>query len=262
MEIKEKDGRWLGRKNKKAKTLEDITDIIKFEGDFASVMGRAGRTTFHSYLGKSGNKWLEMYGVTSLLNFWGEKERLLQWAVDRAVDAIEAGEEPGTARKAHLKSLGDAGAHGTDRHALVEEYINNRITRNEHYAVPLEVEDFHQWSFDTVTFLASEKPLHSKTLWAAGTCDFVCEIDGKRYIGDLKTSNYVSYKNFIQCGAYALMHEEMGHGAIDGIVIAHMPRTGGFKIHVDMDVQSYKKDFEALVRMVKRDKSKSYELYN
>ena len=275
MEIKQAEDTWLAKKSKKAKTWEDVTDIIKFDGDFASVMGKAGRTEFHSYLGKIKDKWVEMYGVTSLLNYWGEKERLLQWAVDRAVDWIEdefvdCEEIPQTkvfyervckeARSAHKRSLNEASSHGTYKHALVETWIKGRIEGNEVFNP--EIKEFIEWAVSSgVTFLASEMPLRSKKLWVAGTTDFICEINGKKYIGDLKTSNYIKFPNFIQCGAYALMYEEMGLGKIDGIVIAHMPRTGGFNIHIDMDVDNYKKDFEALVRMVKRDKDKSYQLF-
>lgn len=256
MEIKQVGDKWLAKKSRKAKTWEDVTDILTFDGEFCSCMGKAGRTEFHSYLGKSGKRWLEMYGVTSLLNFWGEKERLLQWAVDRAVDAIEAGEETNQARSAHKRSLNEAGVHGTDTHALVEEWIKDgKVVEHD------QLHQFIEWATGKV-FIASEMALRSSKLWVAGTCDFIVEIDGKRYMGDLKTSNYVSYKNFIQCGAYALMYEEMGKGKIDGIIIVHMPRTGGFKVHMDMDVDAYKLDFENLVRMVKRDKSKSFELYS
>ena len=145
---------------------------------------------------------------------------------------------------------------------MIETYINYLIEGNAdvYLSDDEQIAHFIEWSKGK-TFLASEMPLRSKKLWAAGTTDFICEIDGKRYIGDLKTSNYVSYKQFIQCGAYALMYEEMGLGKIDGILIVHMPRTGGFKVHEDLDVENYKKDFEAIVRLVKRDKDKSYQLY-
>lgn len=274
MQVKQEGEKWLGRKNKKAKRWEEITDIIHIDDDFMSVMGKAGRTNFHSYLGKSGSRWLEMYGVTSLLGYWGEKDKLVQWAVDKAIDYIEAeyrdyieysnfDEVCKEARSAHKRSLEESGSHGTDKHAEVEEFINCCIDGipSAYITGDEQIGEFITWAIGK-TFLASEMPLRSKKLWTAGTTDFICEIDGKRYIGDLKTSNYVSYKQFIQCGAYALMYEEMGLGKIDGILIAHMPRSGGFKVHIDEDVENYKKDFEAIVRLVKRDKEKSYKLYS
>lgn len=287
MEVKQEGEKWLGRKNKKAKRWEDITDLIHIDDDFMSVMGKAGRTNFHSYLGKSGKRWTEMYGVTSLLGYWGEKDKLVQWAVDKAVDYLETNAVSHAvdvknfeslldceewrikdkhfkeARSAHKRSLEESGNHGTDKHAEVEEFINCCIDGipSAYITEDEQIGEFLAWAIGK-TFLASEMPLRSKKLWTAGTTDFICEIDGKRYIGDLKTSNYVSYTQFVQCGAYALMYEEMGLGKIDGILIAHMPRTGGFKVHIDEDVNNFKKDFEAIVRLVKRDKEKSYKLYS
>lgn len=279
MEVRFDGKDWFGKKNKKAVRWERITDLIKFDGDFASVMGKAGRTTFHSYLGKSNGRWLEMYGVTSLLEYWGTKENLLQWAVNQACDHIKENAEvwentDGTepeysltpevleeARSAHLSSLKKAGDHGTDKHALVEQYVLDQIAGKEGTYEGLE--DFIQWSdMNNVTFLASEMAVSSRRLWCAGTMDIFGEIDGKKFIMDVKTSNYVSYKNFVQCGAYALMLEEMTDEKVEGIAILHMPRSGGFNVHLDMDVDGYKKDFESLVQLVKRDKDKSYQLYS
>lgn len=268
MEIKQDGDRWLARKNKKAKTLEDVTDIIKFDGDFASVMGKAGRTTFHSYLGKIGKRWVEMHGTTSITDKFGDKSKLIQWAVDKAVDFIEeidpmylSDSDFKEARYAHRKHLEDAGAHGTDCHTLVEEWINARIHGTDTFNP--EIKEFIEWAVSNgVTFLASEMRLRSSRLWCAGTADFVCEINGKRYIGDLKTGNYVKFGHFVQCGAYALYYEEMGYGKIDGIVIAHMPRHGGFKTYFETDVDKYKKCFESLVTLSKAESDKSYELYS
>jgi hypothetical protein len=271
MEIKQKDGKWFAKKNKKAKTWEDVSSIIQFDGDLCSVMGKAGRTNFHAYLGREKDRWLEMYGTTSILNYWGEKDRLTQWAVDQAVEYIKGKatelsvsdvglpfdvlEE---ARSAHTRSMEEAGAHGTDKHALVEDYVKAKI--GGHTIENPEIQPFIDWA-QNITFLESEKPLYSRRLWCAGTTDFICEINGLRFIGDLKTSRYVSFKQFVQCGAYALMYEEMGLGQIDGVLIAHMPRDGGFNIHIDMNVIEYKMAFEYIVWLAKLDKNKSYSLF-
>jgi len=278
MEIKQEGNDWFAKKSKKAKRWERVTDIIKFDGDLCSVMGRAGMTDFHAYLGRDGDRWLEMYGVTSLLNYWGEKENLIQWAVTQAIECIQSHplltnplvrpeyvvellplvlEE---ARKAHLTNLKTAGDHGTKMHSAVEEWIEIRLAgtimdATEHH----QLQDFIHWA-EPVTFLASEKPLYSRRLWVAGTTDFICEIEGKKFIGDLKTSRYASFKHFLQCGAYALMYEEMGLGKIDGIVIAHMPRDGGFNVLMDIEVEKYKRGFEMIVELARMDKDKSYSL--
>lgn len=294
MTLREENGEWYCRKSPKAKTEERVTDIIVFEGDFCVLMGKAGRTEFHAYLHKSGNKWLQMYGVTSLLGYWGEKDKLVQWAVDKAVEhistsalSVSACDEQGNcefdhyqvrtrhldeARTAHKRSLNDASDKGKDVHAECEEWIKSAIAnggrmvavRGDH---SIQSQNFQKWAIEQgITFLASEKVLYSKKLWCAGTTDAIVEWNGKRYVLDLKTSNWISYKHFVQCGAYSLFAEEMGEAPFDGVIIVHLPRSGEFSqekcIHVDEDVDNYQRDFSDLVRLTKRDKDKSYMLYN
>ena len=307
MTLRQVDGRWLCRKSKKAKTEEDVTDIIVFDGDFCVLMGKAGRTEFHAYLHRSGNKWLQMYGVTSLLGYWGEKDKLVQWAVDKAVDSIpvpepqkdwETDEIRATrseyerwlkeARTAHKRSLNEASALGTDVHAEVEAYIKKAIGYGGklHGVIDTDCSEqcqlFQKWAIENdVTFLASEKVVYSKRLWTAGTLDFLCIINGKLTVGDVKTSNWISPKHFLQCGAYASFYEEREsiHSfpddhtyvrewptMIQGIVIVQLPRSGGIKVvtntQVGMTVDNLKTGFERVVELVKADKLMSSNLYN
>jgi len=265
MKIKQEGERWVAKKSNKAKRWEDITDLMQWHGEFVSVMGKAGLTNFHAYLGKHGKGYSQLYGVTSVLNYWGEKEGLLQWAVNQAVDFIENGGDTKTARKAHKMSLKKAGDAGTDTHQLVEDYIlalmSNDAPDNE---MTEQVKLFANWATDNkVKFLASEMPVFSKALWVAGTMDFLCEIDGKLYIGDVKTSNYINPKHFYQCGAYAGMYEEMtdsSESPVEGIVIVHLPRDGGITIHKRDDVDKYRKAFENILYTLKIDKDESYQL--
>lgn len=288
MTLTENDGRWLCRKSPKAKTVEDVTDIIVFDGDFASLMGRAGRTEFHAYLHKSGNKWLQMYGVTSLLGYWGEKDKLVQWAVDRTVDHIGAWANPlleddedgagyikdglevklGEARKAHKTSLNSASATGTLIHSEIEHYIKKCIEYGgKLHGVGYEGSDqlklFMMWAMENdVEFLASEKVVYSKRLWVAGTLDALCIWNGKRYLLDIKTSNWISPKHFLQCGGYAEMLDE----PVDGCVIVQLPRSGGINVVTNDDVgvgiSELQKGFEGVVSLVKMDKLISSNLYN
>lgn len=273
MEVKRVGEKWYAKKNDDAVTWEDVTDIVKIENDFMSVMGKAGRTRFHSYLGRQGSDWVEMSGVTSLLEYWGEKRKLTQWAVDKAVEYINEKRSHSKdildgARFAHLNALKDAGDKGTDVHAEIEVYITDAIRNNS--GVPLSLKDPHpveqaneftQWATGNgVIFHASEMPVYSRNMWTAGTMDFLCEIDGKKFIGDVKTSNYVNYKHFVQCGAYALMLEELTDEKVEGLVIVQVPRTGGMNVYFDNDVDGYKEDFKSLVSLVRRDKKKSRDL--
>ena len=290
MTIKEVDGRWLARKSPKAKTWEDITDLIKFDGDFASVMGKAGRTTFHAYLHKSGNRWLQMYGVTSLLGYWGEKDRLVQWAVDQAIDYVgkellysvynedggydEMGWEQTLklSRTAHKRSLEAAGASGTDVHSECEEYIKKAIEHGGRLAgvIPSgsdQAQLFMKWAEENnVEFLASEKVVYSKRLFTAGTADIFAIWNGKRYLMDLKTSNWMSVKHFFQLGAYSLFDREMGSEPVEGVAIIHLPRGGGIKVvtndEIGYSVGQLEQAFEHIVGLAKIDKNVSTALYN
>lgn len=301
MTLRELNGRWLCRKSKKAKTEEDVTDIIEWVADdVVSLMGRAGRTDFHAYLCKEGNRWLQFYGVTSLLSYWGEKDKLVQWAVDRAVDSIIADRVAiGTpdddevwrnARSAHKRSLNEASVSGTAVHAEVEAYIKKCIEHGGKlqgvgFNGSEQFLEFQRWAMENdVTFLASEKVVYSKRLWCAGTMDFLCEIGGKLTVGDVKTSNWISPKHFLQCGAYASFFEEMGvevttsealtsvviqhkteQRKIEGVVIVQLPRTGGIKVvtndQVGMTVDNLKSGFEKVVSLCRIDKDISSNLY-
>ena len=55
----------------------------------------------------------------------------------------------------------------------------------------------------------SERILFSKKLRVAGTMDMALRVDGKLYIGDLKTGT-VYNKAFVQLSAYSHMYHEMG----------------------------------------------------
>ena len=286
MQLRKDGEEWYAKKSKKAKTWERVTDAIKWHGeDFLSIMGKCGRTEFHAYMGKHGNTYRQMYGVTSILNYWGECSRLVDWAVNKAVDHLEEVAELGLlmddpqrigkyltatdlqqARKAHKQSLKKAGDAGTDVHSEIETLINFYLD-NEH---PVELDDgwseqaflFETWALDhNVKFLASEMPVFSKSMWLAGTFDALAEIDGKRWIIDIKTSNYVAPKHFLQCGAYAKMLHEMSGEAVDGLMIVHLPRSGGITIHKDTEVEECAARFTDVLRAVKWDKNKTYQLY-
>lgn len=310
MTLKEIDGRWLCRKSKKAKTEEDVTEIIEWVADdVISLMGRAGRTEFHAYLCREKTTWKQMYGVTSLLSYWGEKDKLVQWAVDKTIESFQLGGEDGAsadgwvisreywarlteqARTAHKRSLNEASDLGTKVHAEVEAYIKKCIEYGgKLHGVGLEgaseqAREFMHWAMENdVEFLASEKVVYSKRLWCAGTMDFLCRINGKLMIGDVKTSNWISPKHFLQCGAYASFYEEMHplyeigmefsdgrfrpterQKGVEGVVIVQLPRDGGIKAMTNTDVgqtvDNLEQGFEKVVSLCRMDKDISSNLY-
>jgi hypothetical protein len=177
-------------------------------------------------------------GVTTVISETSSKSNLIQWAANMAVDYVKEhtldneaayGEwgvipEPHiiarpenlakileSARTAHARKRDGAASKGTDTHALVENYINERIAKNPNLYIPAEIQPFHDWAITNgVEFIAAEQRLYSEEYGYAGTCDFVALIDGKLTIGDLKTFPKMwSADPKIQCGAYSLAFKEL-----------------------------------------------------
>lgn len=201
-----------------------------------------------------------LQGVTSVLDGTSSKSGLIQWAANCAVDfikeyGIEKAEE---ARTAWTKKRDSAGQKGTDVHALVEEYILECIanggkpifaTKHE------EVKPFMEWAVaNDVTFLASEQQLYSAKHMFAGTADFICILNGKLTIGDLKVKAKIwGTDPYTQCGAYSLMWTELTGEAPEQTVIIKMIDPN------DERVKKYKNPpFEVLPRYAIREDEEEF----
>ncbi len=180
-----------------------------------------------------------MTGCTTILGMIA-KPALIGWAANMAVDYIEKAEEitPEVlekARKAHIMKRDKAAESGTDVHAVIEEMINNVIEQSNGLMLTgknsnVQVNHFLQWAIkNKVKFLVSEKRVYSKKWFTAGTYDFKCEMGGKTYIGDIKTTKTIFDRTpFAQCAAYQAMEEEMGEKPVDGRLIINLKKTGKF----------------------------------
>ena len=99
-------------------------------------------------------------------------------------------------------------------------------------------------------FLASEKQVYSQTHFLAGTLDFICEIDGKKYLGDIKTSSGIYGREyFAQCAAYRMMCEEQGETGFAGSVVVRLGKDGSFEEVYSMDYENDKKLFLACLEV-------------
>lgn len=182
-----------------------------------------------------------LYGVTSVLSYWGESGALVNWAAKQAVEHIEknfpSGEtlfdDPGAvtrclqeAKTAHLKKRDKAGDVGTQVHKELEDVFMQKLPLPNASPVVTKVVE---WSLDTkIRFLSCEKHVHSRKFWYGGIADGIIEKDGKRYILDFKTSGTIQTKAFYQCAAYSVALQEMGEEPFDGVVIIHIPRGKSF----------------------------------
>lgn len=214
----------------------------------------------HKYMWVEKNK--EIKSVTTILKVIN-KPALINWASGCAVDYISGQIEPGKsydelelsamysgARKAHWQKKEDAGDLGTFLHKWVEKYI-----KGENPGTPVNPElqesvlKFLIWvKKHNVKFLQAEQVIFSKKYEYSGTTDFICTIDGKMYIGDLKTSNGIYPEMFIQTSAYRYArNEEFPEEKYSGQLIVRIGKDGTFEFAVVKDDAMYKKMFEAFI---------------
>jgi hypothetical protein len=208
----------------------------------------------HTYDGKN------LHGVTSVLKMWGDPGSLVSWAANQAVDAIERGEAPEEARKAHLKIRDKAGDKGKEVHGQLEQALNIWIAEGQmRLSEDPIVNAVLEWMrSEGYTPIRTEVAVYNLDLWYGGIFDAVVEKEGKRYILDFKTSGSVQTKFFYQCGAYSLAIKDMKKEAeIGGAVIVHIPRGVSFKpdtnIYVRYDIEQLEDAFKNILTVYKLD---------
>lgn len=110
-----------------------------------------------------------------------------------------------------------AAEEGTQTHNLCEDYLNGEeCSFLNQYGNPAYPP--HVWSMflNFVDFWETHKPqlietevhLFSDKLKVAGTCDLVIELNGERWILDLKTSNHLQTTYDLQTAVYSQCYEE------------------------------------------------------
>ena len=185
-------------------------------------------------------------GVTTILGVIA-KPALIQWSADMACNYIkealdktapqfshqvtfdrEFGVLLTEARLAHRKKKEAAGTIGTEAHKQIENYIKGQPLGVMTEQVEKMVSEFIKWATEhNVKFLESEKRIYSESRWFAGTVDFVAEIDGKIWIGDIKTSSGIYPEYFFQTSGYQLALQEMGlYPEIEGHIIVNIKKDG------------------------------------
>ena len=193
-------------------------------------------------------EWKNLTGCTTVLGVLA-KPALIPWAAKMATEWIRENckkvnglwsvseKDLEEAKKAHAKRKTDAGAYGTKTHALVEGLIILAIKMNNGFIVEQvgadkSIQNFIDWAVkNKVKFLETEKNIYSEFLFIGGIVDFVCEIDGQKWIGDIKTAKSGIYpEHFWQCAGYNLMLEEMGlYKDIKGYLILNLKEAGEFE---------------------------------
>jgi len=200
-------------------------------------------------------------GVTGVLTVIN-KPALIFWAVNKAVsflektfvagkvyDEMQVKEMLDTAKTAHRKSSSEASNLGKFVHQWIEDYIagkNPAIPVNPQ--MKFAIDSFLKWEKDhNVKFLKSEQIVYSKEFKYAGTLDFTCEYDGKKYLGDFKTSTAIYDEYWLQTAAYQHAYlEEFPNEKIDGTIIVRIGKDGTVDFEASTP-EDYKKDFNAFL---------------
>lgn len=209
----------------------------------------------HRYQVDTGSGWKPVQGVTTILGKVIAKDGLVNWAANLAVQAMVDGATPEEAKKAHTKKKDKGADIGSEVHTAIESHIKGEKVSTTTPEAKKALEAFYEWLTQRdVKFLESEIAVYSKKYDYCGTCDFIAEIDGRRYIGDWKTADpKKEWKNnkytgklraypehFIQVAAYDQALTEMGHAPFDGHMVVYVTKDGKLHTFISKETQANK----------------------
>jgi hypothetical protein len=243
-----------------------------------------GREHLHTLDGKP------LFGTSTVTNVIGKD--LTWWAAElSAVECLEKGEQIPTIREEYLeaKKLGKVGidalqvkypafkkarfAHyvnkndkarlGTDRHALLEEWVKGVLSGNK-VEPHADIQSFVDWARKEVKrFLWSEIHGYSERLWTGGICDVGLELkDGTVAVVDAKSSPIAYFSQFVQCAGYDIELSENGGLDKDGNKILDIPKVGAYIVFpfgaknpiadIRYNVGDFRESFESAVSLHKQ----------
>ena len=228
-----------------------------------------------------------LMGVTTVLSVIS-KPALIQWSASEAVNHIEnnsvslkdfilkietkpkveianpdvigddlrvvSDETLKEARTAHRKKKEKAGDWGTAVHLAVEEWIKEQKEPTNLDEKGMEAfNNFKNWATENkVEFLESERHIWSKELWIGGIVDLVFKMDGKKYIGDIKTSSGIYNEAFFQMGAYHLCLDEMGEAKdVEGYIVINLKKDGKMDLKMATDMEMNQNAFKYALGLYK-----------
>jgi hypothetical protein len=141
--------------------------------------------------------------VTHVLNYYPKGPRFEEWLknMGRSADYI----------------IKKAAEDGTKVHDMIEQYLNGEelkfLNKNNDpkynpdvWQMFLRFVEF--WETYNPKLIETEVHLFSDELKVAGTCDLICEIDGKIWLLDIKTSNMMHNTYPLQTSIYGHCYKE------------------------------------------------------
>ena len=169
-------------------------------------------------------------GVTTILGVIN-KPALVKWANNLGLQGIDSS-----------AYVDETARVGTLAHEMIQEYLGGPEWDREAYdagQVDLAenaVISFFEWEVQTGNRMGTlniELPLVSEINRYGGTVDWYGEIDGKRWLVDIKTSKGLFPEHVFQVAAYWMLLCENGY-PVDGVRLLRVGRTEdeGFDDHV------------------------------
>ena len=214
-----------------------------------------------------------VYGVTSISGILA-KPGLMYWAVDQAIDYIQANIEPGVAldeiqiknllekaRTAHTETRDKAADIGTLIHDWVASYIKALVAKQKPPKKPVNkemrsaIDGFFKWAkVNKLVVIKSEQKIYHDKYGYAGTLDLEAMVNGKRTIIDIKTGSKLYPEAFLQASAYLKAREqEIGKSFPGGVIILRLSKEvtdeqkrviiAPFEEKKDEDVETHFKAF-------------------
>ena len=127
--------------------------------------------------------------------------------------------------------LETAAERGTSVHESCESYVLFGAEDYESEYEPYFLAFKDWWDEKKPKAIATEHRVYHKILRYAGTCDLLCEIDGKITLVDYKTTSQVnSILCAVQLEGYSKAWESQGI-KIEDQMILHLQKTGKYKEH-------------------------------
>ena len=192
-------------------------------------------------------------GCTTILGILN-KDGLLQWASNMAVQAMLDGESPEDAKKAFSRKRDKAGDTGSKVHAWIENHLKGFDQPIDKDMRP-SVNAYMKWERENdIEILDQERILYSKEHDYCGTVDLVFNMNGKRYVADFKTSDtdkewkkwYTGRRrprneHLLQCALYdQALTEETGLKA-DAYMVIYITKEGKL-FNFEIDYTDYLKE--------------------
>ena len=191
--------------------------------DGQQVLYRDGN---HTYRRVVDGKTKPLKSVSSLVSRvdGGHSDGLVEWGFQLGVASHTTGK--------HWKEVRDAkGGLGTSVHAALEALAQGTVPDLEDFA-----EDARGYVTAVCSWWLDEQPevvdqefiVAHPDLNYAGRVDLLVEIQGEKWLVDLKTSNKLSPKFHHQMGLYALAMDACGFGRPDRLALLHALPDGEF----------------------------------